>query len=191
MLRRTVKQTNAYRRDAGFTLIELMVAVVIVVILTTVAVIAYIKHIRKGRIVEAKTLVATMQARQETYFQQFGQYCDASNTGMHPTPVNNLPKQWNPSSSSGWRQLGVRPQSGYTYFTFDMRASNPTASHRRFGEATVTNMQISAQPTGTNATPHPWYYVTAEADLDGSGAPNTELRASSSRSTIIVYNEGD
>lgn len=174
--------------DRGFTLIELMVAVVIVAILATVAVIAYIKHIRTGRIVEAKTFMATIQARQEAYFQQFGQYCDASNGGIHPTPINNLPKRWNPSSGSGWVELGVRPQSGYTYFTFDVRASQPPG-HPLFGEATVANMGITAQPAA--GTPHPWYYATGVADLDGSGAPNTELRASSARTNIIVYNEGD
>lgn len=167
-----------------------MVTVVIIAILTSIAVFAYIKHIKTGRIVEAKTLIATIQSRQEAYFQQYGQYCDASNSGMHPTPVNNKPKPWNPPSGSGWRELGVRPSSGVAYFTFDSRASDPSNRHQRFGEATAQNMGIPQQPNAP-ATPHPWYYITAECDLDGSGAPNTELRASSARTDIVIYNEGD
>jgi hypothetical protein len=40
---------------------------------------------------------------------------------------------------------------------------------------------------GTN----PWYYVTASADLDGTGGLFTEVVGTSWQNTIFVANEGE
>lgn len=181
----TIGQTT----ETGFTLIELMIAVAIVAILASVAVIAYIKHIHAGRLVEGKALVALIQSRQEAYFQQYGQYCDAAASGIYPPLIPGkepVAKPWTPVATSGWVELGVKPESGYTYFALDVRASAPPA-HALFGLA--SSIGIPAQPT--SGTAHPWYYVTAEADFDGDNTKYTELRTSSAWSQIIVLNEGE
>ena len=55
-------------RHRGFTLIELMVAIVIVGILVAVALPAYQEQVRKGRRAEAKTaLLKTMQLQERFY----------------------------------------------------------------------------------------------------------------------------
>lgn len=188
------------KRSGGFTFIELMVAVVIVAVLAAVAFVAYGRWVKRGRISEAKTFVSIIMARQEAYFQQFGQYCDASASGAHPTIVSGsepVAKKWNPGSSSGWVDLAVKPVRGYTYFSFDVRASAPP-KHTLFGEASgAPNMHIAAQPTAAGTTAHPWYYISALADLDGDGGTCsgstpacTDVRASSAR-TMFVLNEGD
>ena len=185
------------RKSGGFTFIELMVAVVIVAVLATVAFIAYGRWVKRGRIAEGKTFVAIIMARQEAYFQQWGQYCDTG--GTHPAigPGSEpVAKKWNPSASSGWADLAVKPPKGHTYFSFDVRASKPDL-HARYGEASISNMHIAAQPSATGSTPHPWFYISALADLDGDGGNCsgstpicTDFRASSARG-IYVLNEGE
>jgi len=173
----------------GFTLIELMIAVVIVAILAAVAVFAYVRHIRTARIVDAKAFIAAIQGREETYFHRFGQYCDVN--GAHPSlqgtdePVS---KVWNPPAG-GWTDLAARPESGRTFFSFNVRASAPP-SHALFGNANA-DYGIPPQPTATGATPHPWYFVVGWGDLNGDMGLRTTLRASSSRNQVIVVNEGE
>ena len=180
------KRKNA--RSGGFTFIELMVAVVIVAVLAVVAYIAYGRWIKRGRITEGQAFVSIMMSRQEAYLQQYGQYCDASASGgYYPTFTSGEPeaKKWAPSASSYWGQLAVKPPKGYTYFRFDVRASKTADSHKRYGEATKPDMKIPAQVA--NVTPHPWYYISAEADLDGKGTPYTEIRASSTRNQYLYF----
>ena len=55
-------------RVAGFTLIELMIAVVVVAILFAIAVPAYQTEIRKSRRTDAKTAVLDLATREQRYF---------------------------------------------------------------------------------------------------------------------------
>jgi type II secretory pathway pseudopilin PulG len=179
----------------------MMVVVVIIGVLAGIAIIAYTRHIKSGRIVEARTFIATIQARQEAYFQQTGQYCDVAGGAYYPAaaPSGGEAIPWNPASGD-WVTLGTRPENGVTRFQYMIRASSPTA-HTLANFASV--LQIADQPTGVSdagiaATPHPWYYVVARANLDGDGAcqdpPNdgdcTLLYATSMRTEIVVMSEG-
>ncbi len=177
-----------------------MVAVVIVAVLAAVAFIAYGRWVKRGRITEGKTFVSIIMSRQETYFQQFGQYCDAGASGAHPTIASGsepVAKKWSPGSSSSWVDLAVKPPKGYSYFSYDVRASAPP-KHALYGEASgAPNMRITAQPTAAGTTPHPWYYISALADLDGDGGTCsgstpacTDVRSSSARQ-MYVLNEGE
>ena len=76
------------KKNAGFTLIELMVAVVIVAILAAVAYPAYQDSVRKGRRVDAK--VALMDAAQimERYFTENMTYATAPTTLIPATSTN-------------------------------------------------------------------------------------------------------
>jgi type IV pilus assembly protein PilE len=76
------------KKNAGFTLIELMVAVVIIAILASVAYPAYQDSVRKGRRVDAK--VALMEAAQimERYFTENMTYATAPTTLIPATSTN-------------------------------------------------------------------------------------------------------
>ncbi len=76
------------KKNAGFTLIELMVAVVIIAILASVAYPAYQDSVRKGRRVDAK--VALMDAAQimERYFTENMTYATAPATLIPATSTN-------------------------------------------------------------------------------------------------------
>lgn len=74
MIKRVVRKSQG-----GFTLVELMIVVVIIGILAMVAVPAYNDSIKKGRRADAKSMLATIAARQEQYFMDNKQYADGLN----------------------------------------------------------------------------------------------------------------
>lgn len=193
------------RNVGGFTLLELMIVVAIVACLAAVAMVAYNRHLRRGKVIAAREFVSQIQTRQETYFQQFGWYCDASGgASFFPTLTapEPQPKSW-ASAPTGFANLGVRASNGTTEIAVMVRASDPAANHALTGDAYAASLGIPAQPV--SGMPHPWYYVIAHGDFDHSEStyPNggcttvlstsgecTTLTATSARSTIIVHNEG-
>ncbi len=78
------------RKQAGFTLIEMMVVVAIIGILAAIAMPAYQDYVRRGRVSEAVGTLSNQQARMEQYFQDKRQYDGACVDGtvapsMKPT----------------------------------------------------------------------------------------------------------
>ncbi|MBB3180503.1 type IV pilin protein [Variovorax sp. Sphag1AA] len=62
------------RALAGFTLIELMIAVAVVAILAAIAYPSYLEQIRKSRRTDAKAALLDLAARQERYFTTHNTY---------------------------------------------------------------------------------------------------------------------
>jgi type IV pilus assembly protein PilE len=62
------------RRDGGFTLIELMVAVVIATVLISIAIPGYNTSIRKSRRTDAKTALLDLAGREERYYNTNNTY---------------------------------------------------------------------------------------------------------------------
>ena len=61
-------EPNLRRSAAGFTLIELMIALVIAAILMAIAVPAYQAQVRKSRRTEAKTALLDLASREQRYY---------------------------------------------------------------------------------------------------------------------------
>ena len=61
-------------KAAGFTLIELMIAVAVVAILVAIVAPSYQQQIRKSRRVDAKTALLDLASRQERYFSTHSTY---------------------------------------------------------------------------------------------------------------------
>ena len=57
-----------FKRTKGFTIIELVVAMVIIGILAAIAIPAYSSYVRKARRVEAKTALLDLASLEERYF---------------------------------------------------------------------------------------------------------------------------
>jgi type IV pilus assembly protein PilE len=62
------------RKSSGFTLIELVIAMVIVSILATIAIPAYSTYVRKARRTDAKTALLDMASLEERYFSVNNSY---------------------------------------------------------------------------------------------------------------------
>lgn len=90
----------AHRR-LGFTLIEVLMAIVIVGILASVAFPSYVDYVRRGKITEATSALATMRVQMEQYFQDNRTYADVAGV---PAPCT--------ATSS------VAPPPNARYFTF-------------------------------------------------------------------------
>lgn len=81
------QQKAVASRQAGVTLIELMVALAIVAILASVAIPAYTDHVKTGRLPQATNNLAAMRAKLEQYFQDNRTYigaCAAGNAALPP-----------------------------------------------------------------------------------------------------------
>ena len=110
-------------REAGFTLIELMIVVVIATILATIALPMYLGQIRESRRTEARNYLVELAAREERYFAtQSGYTNGASNMGY-----------------SGWGS-GYPVGSGY-YFI-----NQPIIPDPKAGANAPPSYSLNAQP---------------------------------------------
>ncbi len=77
------------RKNAGFTLIELMVVVAIVGILASIAIPAYSKYIQRGDLVEATQALSQYRVQMEQYYQDNHTYANGGACGVAaPALVN-------------------------------------------------------------------------------------------------------
>ncbi len=85
--------------QSGFTLIEIMVALVIVAILAAIAIPSYQDYVTKSRRTAAKTTLMDMVSKQENYFSDFKQYADKISKLGYPADIIYLDSNANVSSS--------------------------------------------------------------------------------------------
>jgi type IV pilus assembly protein PilE len=76
---------RAPRRVAGFTLIEVMIAVAIVAILAAVAMPSYQNYVRRGQLSEAFTALSDMRVKMEQWYQDNRFYGATNATTNCPT----------------------------------------------------------------------------------------------------------
>lgn len=136
----------------GFTVTELMIAVVIIGVLATIAIPSFTSYIYKARVTEASNFLGEIKQRQESYRNEFGQYCAVNGTdwgNYNPSSIPGIdPVMW--ESTAEWEQLGAAPDG-------------PT----RFRYATVAGFPGVSPPTGTNLNDDDhWFAARAEGDLD-------------------------
>ncbi len=141
--------------NSGFSLIELMAALVIVGVLATLAVPAFTSYIYKSRVTEATTFLGQIKQRQEAYRYEFGQYAAVNGTTWgtyNPTTVPGAdPVVW--ESTTAWDQLGANPDGLI-----------------RFQYATIAGAPGVAAPAATNLDISDfWFAAQAKADLDADG----------------------
>jgi type IV pilus assembly protein PilE len=69
------------KKNSGFTLIELMIAVAIVGILAAIAIPNYQDSVKKSRRKDAQGALTSFASRMEQHFTQTNNYCDAAGAG--------------------------------------------------------------------------------------------------------------
>jgi type IV pilus assembly protein PilE len=82
-------------KTGGFTLVELMIAVLVASILLSIAVPSYSSYVRKARRTEAKTAVLDLASMEERYFSTMNAYSSTpsdvgfASTAVYPVTVGN------------------------------------------------------------------------------------------------------
>lgn len=74
------------RNAIGFTLIELMVTVAVVAILAAIALPAYNDYVKRGKLADAYSLLASQRVKMEQYYQDVRDYTNACAAGTVATP---------------------------------------------------------------------------------------------------------
>lgn len=105
-----MKRTNA----SGFTLIELMIAVVVVAILAMIAYPAYQEQVRKTRRADGKAALMELSQAMERYFTENNTYDGASLGGQNPIYPSTSPE--------GYYNLSIQSA---TATGFTLRATPP------------------------------------------------------------------
>ena len=140
------------KRNQGFTITELMIAVVIIGVLAMMAIPTFTSYIYKGRVTEATTFLGEIKQRQESYRSEFGQYCANNKTwgSYNPSTLpGSDPVMW--TSTAEWTQLGAAPD-GPTRFQYGLIAGAPGVP----------------APSETNLDDDDyWFAARAQGDLDG------------------------
>lgn len=77
-------------RAAGFTLLELMIAVAIVAILAAIALPSYSDYIKRAKLVEAQNALADFRVKMEQYYQDHRDYGTGTTCGVTSPPLKNF-----------------------------------------------------------------------------------------------------
>jgi type IV pilus assembly protein PilE len=126
------------RRQTGFTLIELMIAVAIVAILATVAYPAYTDYTLRGQLAEAHAALADMRVRLEQHFQDNRTYDGApACNAQKPTP----------------KHFTISCATAATTYTVTATGSTGAASAFTFTVNQANQRQTTAVKTGWGTAP--------------------------------------
>ncbi|HVE50628.1 MAG TPA: type IV pilin protein [Casimicrobiaceae bacterium] len=79
---RTASNVSPAAKAKGFTLIEILIAIVVLAILTAIAVPNYNEFVRRARIVEATSGMNDMRTRMEQFFQDNRRYDSGAACGV-------------------------------------------------------------------------------------------------------------
>lgn len=144
------------RPSPGYTITELMVAVVIIGVLATIAIPTYTNYVYRGRVTEATTFLGEIKQRQESYRSEFGRYVPVDGVDWGTWNPANVPGEdlvlWDPSVRT-WSDLGAAPDGPI-----------------RFRYATIAGVPGQAAPATTNLDVNDhWFAARAEGDLNGDG----------------------
>jgi type IV pilus assembly protein PilE len=92
-IRSPMRRVFGSPRAAGFTLIELMIAVAIVAVLASIAYPSYRNYVLRGQVIQATNGLSAVSANMERYFQDNRQYNSvvAGQAPMSPCDTANNP----------------------------------------------------------------------------------------------------
>jgi len=118
---------SPYRRQNGFTLIELMVTVVIIGILASIAFPSYQEFVKRGNRTEGQAFLSEVAARQERYFAQNNEYTD---------DVDKLKLKNGSTSETGKYELSIDVVAGDGGYTL--------TAEQQFNDTACGNLTLTA-----------------------------------------------
>lgn len=172
------------RREAGFTLLELLAAVAIIGILAAVAVMAYNKYIRKAKSTEVAEMFGKFKIGEESFNTENGSYLSTAAEGTYwPTPLKGDSRTDISAVAlpGPWRQLRMQPGSGlYCQYNVVAGPANDTTTMGVLG----TSMYAGLTPTKN------WFYLLAQCDWNNKPADFTRYSQRGDQGGIAIEGEG-
>lgn len=169
-------------RQAGFTLLEMMIVVTLVAVLAAIALPSFASDTRKAKgDSEVAAFFAELVVREEQYAVENGRYLSTS-SGETAT----FPATASPSAQS----LGTLPA---TWQTLRVRTPESTARCGYVvvaGTRTDTAGTIASTTFGYTPPAKNWFYVLAHCDLDGNSTTDSYYFVSNDEATIKKANPG-
>jgi len=180
-----------FQSQRGFSLVELMTAVVIMGVLATVGVVAVRNHLDASRRTEAMAMIQSIRSAQNRYFSENRQYLDVSGTltNYYPATSNGqkrsfyktrAPAAAADATDAKWRLLGP-VVAGPVVFGYAVTAGS--------ANTTPTTPSIATNPNFVTSI-RPWYVIQAQSNLDGDSV-NGYVVATSMSSELFFENEGE
>jgi type II secretory pathway pseudopilin PulG len=184
MLRKRRRKT--LNRNAGATLVELIVVVCIVGILAAIALPVLGDYIRNSRLSEAVSNVQSIMEAEQTYYVRYQRYTPDLAPCPDPMPTNLEAVNWpDGGCDAGWAMLGWHPENAVNfqyslYSAYDAAgdkvfnprggaAAHPVMSGLDGGSATF-GVDWEAEEFDIDLADMPsWCAVQAVADTDGDG----------------------
>jgi type IV pilus assembly protein PilE len=170
------------RSQAGFTMVEIMIAVAVVAVLAAIALPSFTTQSRKAKgDSEVAAFFAELRIREEQYAVENGKYLStgASESTTFPatatpngTAITTLPTTWQ---------------------TLKMRTPESTA---RCGYVVIAGLKTDAAGAvattsfGFTVPAKNWFYMLAHCDLDGSSAVDSYYFSSSEDAKLQKLNYG-
>jgi type IV pilus assembly protein PilE len=138
-------------RSRGFTLIEVMMAVVVVAILAAIAYPSYQEHVAKSRRAEGKSALLKAAQVQERFFTDKNRYATlaelAPASGV--TSGTTIYSGENPNVPS-YYTITLTPATPTTTFTLTAEPNPTTFPDPKCGNFTLTNTGLRGWSSGTN-----------------------------------------
>jgi prepilin-type N-terminal cleavage/methylation domain-containing protein len=169
-------------RQAGFTLLELMVVVTIVAILAAVALPNFTSDSRRAKgDAEVGAFFAELKVREEQYQTEVGKYLStgASETATYPLTVTAAAQNLGTLPAT-WQTLKVRTPESQVRCGYVVIAGLPGDSPGTMATTTF----------GYTAPSKNWFYILAHCNLDGDSAVDSWYFISNDNSKLQKINYG-
>lgn len=180
------------RRQAGFTLVELLVTVAVISILAAIAIPSFFGETRKARATaEVTPMFNDLRIRMEQYLQERGVYPDTlGESGLYPSASPDGTLHALQPLPLTWQALHIQisgPDAVRCGYTWVSSRSNNGATGPSTG-----NAGVKATTTFSFVAPNnDWYYLLAKCRMDPHHTSFSWYFTSSLDSKILPDNEGE
>ncbi len=189
---------RARRSSRGYTLVELFAVVAIMMVLATVAIYGVRRYLLYAKTAEAGEVLSSIQAGEESYFEETFRYLDVTGTSFYPAPLSVLGDtkvQWGAEAAGC---TGCRDR----FLTIGVTVNQPVAFRYSVGTgATGSDPTPLVSPSETKldgapfaavtTAPQDYYVAVAASDLDGDDGQLSLCIASSFQGQMYTEDMGE